>query len=490
MTKVDPQDAKFDPSQMEGIDQTELFAELCKDDFFFFVQEFWDTVIAEDPVYNWHIPYLCSELQKMAKRVIKGLPKRYDLIINIPPGTTKSTICSVMFPAWLWAVMPSARIIGASHVGNLAMDMSRKSRMIIKSEKYKKYFNVEIAKDCDGKSQIANTARGERYAVGVGGAVIGKHAHFILIDDPLDPKATGKEAAAAIPEAKHWFDEVIPTRKVSKAVTPMIVIMQRLHEDDPTGHLLEKARVTGKPIRHICLPATMEYDVMPACLKQHYINGLLDPDRLSQQILDDMATDMTDYAMAGQFGQNPVPRGGGEFDPEQITIHDAPTSPMKEIVRYWDKAGTQGKGCYTVGLKMGKDVNGRFWILDIVRGRWRSDIRNRITKNTAAVDGRKVRIGIEQEGGSGGKESAENSVKELAGFLVIKDRPSGDKETRAEPFAIQVNNGNVSMIRAPWNTDFTGELRYWPNSKFKDQIDAASGAFSLLTRKKKMGTIC
>jgi predicted phage terminase large subunit-like protein len=480
---------EFKKEDLNKIDEDKLFANLCREDFYFFVEEFWDVIIAEDPVWNWHIPYLCNELQKIAKRVIKGLPKRYDLIINIPPGTTKSTICSVMFPAWLWTVMPSARIIGASHVGNLANDMSRKSRMILKSEKYKRYFGIEIAKDCDGKEQIANTERGERYAVGVGGAVIGKHAHFILVDDPLDPKATGKEAAAAIPEAKHWFDEVIPTRKVDKAVTPMIVIMQRLHQDDPTGHLLEKAKQFDKPIRHICLPATTENEVLPPCLKRRYINGLLDPLRLSKEILEDMAKEMTSYAMAGQFGQTPVPRGGGEFDPEQITVHDAPTSLIKESVRYWDKAGTQGAGCYTVGFKLGRDINGRFWILDIVRGRWRSDIRNKITKNTAKIDGRKVRIGIEQEGGSGGKESAENSVKELAGYIVLKDRPTGDKETRAEPFAIQVNNGNVSMVRGNWNTDLISEMRYWPNSKYKDQIDAGSGAFSMLTRKKKMGPI-
>ena len=215
----------IDPKELERVDEDELIASICRDDFFEFVKEFWSTIIVEEPIYNWHIPFLCNELQKVARRVIKGLPKRHDLIINIPPGTTKSTICSIMFPAWLWTVMPSARIIGAAHVGTLAMTMSRKSRQIIKSEKYKRYFGIEIAKDCDGKGEIANTQTGERYAVGVGGEVVGRHFHFILIDDPLDPRATGKEAAAAIPEAKHWFDEVIPTRKVDKSITPMIVLL-------------------------------------------------------------------------------------------------------------------------------------------------------------------------------------------------------------------------------------------------------------------------
>jgi hypothetical protein len=120
-----------------NINPNKAKAELCKRNFFFFVQEFWSEIIPDDPVYNWHIEYLCDELQKIVERVARREDKLYDLVINIPPGTSKSTIATVMLPAWAWTIDSRIRNLTASYSASLSTDHAVKSRDIIKSDKYK-----------------------------------------------------------------------------------------------------------------------------------------------------------------------------------------------------------------------------------------------------------------------------------------------------------------------------------------------------------------
>jgi len=155
-----------------------------------------------------------------------------------------------------------------------------------------------------------------------------------------------------------------------------------------------------------------------------------------------------------------------------------------ETVRYWDKAGSQGKGAYTVGVRMHRLTNDRWIIDDVVRGQWASEERERIMRETAVVDGYNVIVGIEQEPGSGGKDSADATIRSLAGFSCFKEPPTGDKVFRADSFSVQVNNGNVSLMVGEWNHAYIEELRFFPFSTYKDQVDASSGAFRRLSSKR------
>lgn len=153
----------------------------CRARFFEFVKSFWDVIIKEDPVYNWHIEYLCDELQELTKFIVAREPKPYDIIINIPPGTSKSTIVTIMWPAWMWTQDASIRIITNSYSSDLSIEHSTKSRDIITSDKYKRLFpEVELRRDKSGKGSYENTSTGARYSTSTGGTITGKHAHCLV----------------------------------------------------------------------------------------------------------------------------------------------------------------------------------------------------------------------------------------------------------------------------------------------------------------------
>ncbi len=465
-----------------------LVRSICRESFYAFVQEFWHVVVPETPVWNWHIKYLCDEFQKDAERVFLGLPKIHDTICNISPGTTKSTILSVMAHPWVQCRMPTARSLCGSHTQQLTFELSRKARMVERSDMYKMAFpEIQPAPDQQTKSLFMNTQGGGRMACTVGGmSPMGFHAHFQIVDDPIDPQAAISEDEIA--SANHWMDEVIPSRKVNKEVTIMWLIMQRLHQIDPTGHLLGKGK---ENIRHINLPAEKDVRVKPAHLRRLYVDGLMDPIRLSRSMLDEARIDLGEYGYAGQYRQNPVPRGGGTFKTTYIEIDTPPHLVAKEwiaLVRYWDKAGTLRGGAYTVGLLMGKwrsqtapedGSEDQWWILDVVRGQWDASEREATIVQTAKIDGTRVTVGVEQEPGSGGKESAEATAARLVGYRVRIDRPTGDKQARADTWASLVNARRFKMRRSEWNHAFIDELKYFPKGQYMDQVDAGSGAFAL-----------
>lgn len=461
--------------------EIDLIRSVTRESYFEFVRNFWHTVVAEEPVWNWHIEKLCNHIQRVLERVFRGEPRQGDSICNISPGTTKSTVYSVFMMPWMWSRMPSAKGIFGSYSYDLAMDLSRKARDCILSELYSNCFpDVVLREDQNSKGYFANTKGGYRFCVGVKGSVTGMHGHVLVVDDPIDPNQAVSDLD--MQAANRWLQHTLPSRKVDKRVTPTFLVMQRLHEDDATALFLKRSNS-----KHICLPAEITEDVKPRSWRKYYQDGLMDPLRLSRQVLREAEEDLGQYAYAGQFLQNPAPPEGGMFKVDQFKHSDS-HPPMTRLVRFWDKAGTSGGGSFTVGVLMGTDETGGFWVLDVIRVRYDSARRERLIMDTAAMDGQGVIIGLEQEGGSGGKESTENTVRRLAGYKirVLKvGRSSGDKIDRADPFSSQVNAGNVTLVNKDWNVDYKTEFRHFPRGKYKDQVDASSGAFSLLYRRRR-----
>ena len=486
-----------------------LVREINNRSFYEFMKWAWPEIISEDLVENWHMEYICAELQQAAERVGENKPRLYDLLINVPPGTSKTSICLIFFPVWCWTRWYYLRFITASYSAALSLESAEASRDLIRSERFKAvYPELVIKEDKDTKSnyrvvKLQEPAKeghmprqlrgGNRFSTSVGGSLTGFHGHINIIDDPINPQKA--VSTTELDNTNRWMDHTLPTRKVDKKVTLTIIIMQRLHENDPSGHLLKKGK---KKIKHICLPGEcVKYGdmVKPALLKKYYVNGLLDANRLGVEELKELEYDLGQYGYAGQVGQNPVPPTGGMFQVDNfIVIEKMPAEVnIESICRYWDKAGTKEalnnkskKGpAYTVGTKMCKLKNGKYIVMHVKRGRWESHERERLIRMVAEADGKRVPIYHEQEPGSGGKQSAQETNRNLDGFHAEADRPQGDKIFRADPYSVQVNEGNVMLLRGDWNHDFIEEHRFFPLGTYKDQVDSASGAYSKLSRKKK-----
>jgi len=467
-----------------------------------FITCFWHVIVNDEFKTNWHIELLCEELEKVAYRVANNLPKLYDLIFNVPPGSTKTIICSIMFPAWCWTQWHWMRFITASYSDKLTLESAEHSRDLIRSEEFRQLYpelEIKVDKDAKGnfkvvKKEYVSPGRlprlhqgGSRFSTSVGGTSTGFHAHIIIWDDLLNPKQAASEVE--LDNANAFLSQTLSTRKTDKKVSAVVGIMQRLAQNDPTGFLLDRKKGS---IRLISLPGEIRNyrdQVSPKELIKYYKGDLLDPVRLGWDALKELEAELGQYGYAGQVGQKPTPPGGGMFKVDHFMMVQRLPDRVEYVhtVRYWDKAGSDGKGAFTVGVKMSKLIHGHYIIEDVKRGQWASEQREKIIRQTAEADGRGVEIGVEQEPGSGGKESAESTIRNLAGFSCFKDKPGkgdGNKAFRADPYSVQVNNGNVMMLTADWNHKYVDELRNFPFSTFKDQTDASSGAFHKLTGKR------
>ena len=476
-------------------------AEIFRRSYVDFVRGMWRTMSHEKPVWNWHVEYMCHCFQEKAERLFLGLPSEGILIANLPPGQTKSTVFSIASRGWLWTRMPHCQIMCSSHNSALSFELSQKARDVVRSDLYRGLFpHIRLRGDQNAVKKWMNTLGGWSFSCATGTSPVGRHGHVIISDDPIDPESAGREQSENITRANRYMSETLPSRLIpSNGASFMVLTHQRLAQNDPTGYLLERYRGTNRA-QHVCLPSQDSDKVHPPALRALYQKngGLLNPVHLSEQVLENKRLDLGDFGYAGQYDQDPVARGGNMFDVGVFSTRIVKAMPIgiefESAIRYWDMAiSTKKTGCYTVGVLMArqtlKDGLPIYWILDVVRGKWPSHIREDQVLLTAEADARRFggrrnfKIGIEQEGGSAGEKVAQDFIRLLGGYNVISDSPNGqgDKPTRAEPFSRMVNRGGVYMVAGDWNNDYLEEMRYFPKSKWKDQMDASSGGFNILS---------
>lgn len=459
-------------------------AELCRRSLFKFVQEFWEVIIPEDPVWNWHIEYLCNEIQQDALRICKlpqkmqeGFllpekprePKLHDDLVNVPPGSSKSTIITVMLPAWIWTVDATIRVISASYSGDLSQDHAVKSRDIIQSDKYKSYFpEIEIRADQNNKNNYKNTKNGERYATSVGGTIMGIHAHLIIIDDPLNPKQSASESELL--SAGNFVETTLSTRKVDKKVTLTIMVMQRLNELDPSGIWLRKRDQEGKKVKHICLPARLSDKVYPPELKSRYVDNLLDPVRMDNEVLLAAAIELGSYGFAGQMGQNPAPEDGGIWQKWIIPVPDKDMPSRESMTSYgtgWDTAYTENTTNAASAYVTSGMFNNKMYI-DAV-GCFHKEFPDLINMMRMLPEPHYI------EAKASGKSAAQTLI--VAGIAAIEVEVPGDKIVRARSATPKAEAGMVfcraSILNFIYYDEDQGILKF-PNGAKKDLADALS----------------
>lgn len=462
-------------------DILEIEREACRRSLSTFVKQAWHLLEpGQKYIHGWHVDAICEHLEAITGGDITRL------LINIPPGTMKSTLTSVFWPAWEWGPkgLPQTRIIGASHEQGLAVRDTRKMRNLIVSDWFQNLWPTVLSGDQNQKTFYENEKTGFRQACAVA-SMTGKRGDRVIWDDPHSVESSISDAHRET--ALRVFQETLPTRLNNPDASAIVIVMQRLHENDVSGYIIEN----DLGYTHLCLP--MEYEPERRCVTSIGFQDprteegeLLFPGRFSREVVERDKKVMGEYAVAGQFQQRPAPRKGGFFDWECLQIVDK-LPQMVSIVRYWDKAGTAGGGARTAGVKMGKGVDGCFYVMDVVKGQWAASKREPIIKATSELDGQSVAIWIEQEPGSGGKESAESTIKNLSGYNVKAERATGDKSLRAEPYSVQVAAGNIKVLRKDWTQEFIDEHKSFPRGKFKDQIDASSGGFNKLAIKTRPG---
>ena len=443
----------------------------CREDFYFYAR--W--IFLQRHGYKWqqaaHHRTICDALMK----IYRGECKR--LIINIPPRYSKTSLIEA-FIGWTLGHNPDSEYIYTSYSSRLASNSTWQVREIVQSETYQQIFpECVLRQDSQARDEWRTTAGGIVYATGAGGTITGygagKHrpgwGGGILIDDPLKPEDARSETMRQ--NVLDWFPNTLESRKNSPD-TPIIIIMQRLHEEDLSGWLLNGGN--GEEWEHVCLPALREDGTA------------LWPDKHDAEKLRQMQ-DAAPYTFAGQYQQRPSPAEGGLFKPDRITFVDD-IDPLWQIswVRGWDLASTTN-GDWTAGAKLGRLPDGRFIIGDMARLRVGPDERDAAMLSTARRDSFLVKVSIPQDPGQAGKTQVLYLTRQFAGFKVVTSPESGDKVTRAEPLASQINVGNVLMLRGNWNDALIDEMRMFPNGTFDDQIDALSRSFAELIDGNHLG---
>lgn len=397
-----------------------------------------------------------------------------DYLVNIPPGTTKSTIFSVMLPAWAWTVDPTLRIGTASYNQALAIDFAIKSRDIIQSDQYRRWYgDIEIKEDLNNKSHYKNKKTGERYVTSIGGTATGFHAHFWVIDDPLNAKDEASEAA--LKTANDFMDTTLPTRKVDKEVTVLMLIMQRLNEMDPSGNWLSKK---GKVVKFTKLPATSDGDVQPPELKEKYIDGKLDPIRMTDAVLAEAKIDLGAYGYAGQYQQEPAPEVGGIWQKWFIPVKDADFPTPDEMESYgtdWDTAYTENdKNAASAGIACGK-IGNKMYIdkIDYVYKEFPQLVQWMLTWPEPHYI----------EGKASGKSIKQVLVNNGVNAIEVEVKGGSDKIARARMATPYAQAGRIycreSILNKLYNDEQQGILKF-PRAPKKDVADALAQAIQRL----------
>lgn len=443
-------------------------------------------------VHNWHMDAICEHLEAVSRGEI------LKLVINIPPRFAKSLILSVFWPCWEWSTKPSMKWIYSSYAANLAIRDSIKCKDLIQSEFYQLLFGDVFQLTTEHQEKLVNNRHGSRFATSVGGGATGEGGDRIVTDDPH--KIEEIESDIVRQAVIDWWDQTMNTRLNDPKRSARVIVMQRLHEDDLSGHVL------AQKLGYVHLNLPMEYDssrkknftgikwfnpitrqVEPFADPRTREGELLFPARFGLREVNDLKATLGDYGYASKYQQVPVPKGGAMFHRAwfENTFRQFAPVEVQRVIRYWDKAGTSGGGAYTVGCRMSITSDKRVFVEDIARAQLADLDRENLIRQTAMFD-RRIRpsteIWIEQEPGSGGKDAAAATIRNLAGFYVQVERPSGDKLARASPYAAYCQAGNVHLIEAEWNEAYLRELEFFPRGKYKDQVDASAGAFNKLFR--------
>src|ERR1700719_2886005 len=419
---------------------------------------------------NWHV--------EIIRKVDRGPPRQIPrLIINLPPRHLKSLLASIAFPAWCLGHDPSAQILCVSYAQDLAGKLARDCRSIMMSPWYRRIFPTRLAPHRQAVQEFITTRQGYRLATSTGGVLTGRDADIILIDDPLKPEEALSEAQRRA--ANDWYDHTLYSRQNDKRRSAIVLIMQRLHEDDPVGHVLAQ-----EPWEVLSFPAIAEADEV------HQIETIWGPrsfrrgqgealhlGREPLEILEGIRRTIGEYNFAGQYQQSPAPLGGGMVKAEWFKSYRENEQPerFEQIVQSWDTATkatelSDFSVCTTWGVK-GRDL----FLLNVLRKRLEFPALKRAVREQQGLFNANVVL-IED------KASGTQLIQELivdGCHAITRYKPEGDKIMRLHAQTATIENGFVHLPEAAhWLPDYLAEFMLFPKARYDDQVDSTAQALA------------
>jgi predicted phage terminase large subunit-like protein len=459
------------------IDQQAVLSAILRTDFKAFVRKVFEEVSGADEFKdNWHIDAVCSFLTDMRDGEFnRG-------IINIPPRCLKSIICSVALPAWLLGLNPKTRIICASYSDDFALKLASDCKRIIQSPWYQEVFpNTSLTKTATG--DFETISNGGRFTASISGGVTGRGADWIIVDDPLKPQDAMSDSMRE--KVNEWYRSTLLSRLNNKTDGKILLIMQRLHEDDLSGYILS----TDASFRCVRLPMISEADelirINPMSSEQakyivRKVGGLLHSERDDQAIVDKLRFDLGEYAFSAQYQQNPTPFGGCMVKKDKMHWYPAPiTTGFSKIILSWDTASkvtsdAAYSSCVTIGVSQ---QNKNMYVLDCFRARLdfpalvsaAIDMRDKAMEN---YNCRNADIIIEDA------SSGTQLLQELKGrgITAVPITAGKSKEVRFAGITPRIESGECLFpaYNPVWWFEFEKELLAFPSCKYKDQCDALS----------------
>ena len=452
-----------------------LEAELLRRSLHDFSRESWKELEpGTEFIDNWHLRVIDEHLEAVTSGRIQ------NLIINMPPRCMKSTKVSVQWPAWEWTKDPTRQYLTASHAEPLAIRDAFKMRTLVEGLWYQRHFGdtVTLHPDQNAKGRFMTTRNGHRIVTSVGGSAIGEGGSRRVIDDPHDPKKA-MFSLAALKEVIDWWDNTMVSRLNSPKTDATVIIHQRVHELDLTGHELRNH--PGK-YEHLCIP--MRYDGIRrrTCLGEYdprtNLGELLWAERFGEHEVQALERSLGTYGVAAQLQQQPAPLGGGLIKLAWFSEYGAPPARFDRVVQSWDTAQKDEvlnafSVCETWGL-----VGAAHYLLDVYREQVDYPRLKRDAIDLAALDrqryGRLDAVLIEDKASG---ISLIQDLRRTKGYAapVLAIEPEGDKLTRAATCSPTIEAGLVFLPEhAVWRPEFESEVTKFPNSATKDQVDALS----------------
>lgn len=491
---------KHNPEIRERYNDAQRDPEQIASSFLSFLRLAWPHAGIDKPfVCNWHHELLCSEYESLAAGDF------LRMLVNQPPGTTKSLIAGVFFMAWRWTINPRESCFYGSYSDEIPKTTNRHLKTLLTSKWYRRRWGKKFTITKCTEKDIVNSAGGWRIGRGVGGGGTGQHPDYVFVDDPQKGIATS--SANEMRKAALWYANTLATRGIMKNARHAI-IQQRLATNDLSGVVLGEvdaqdndntddgnalAELSAKYIwHHVCLPMRFK----PESEYRHPKDPrtapgeLLWPDVMNQE---HVAATINGMRLAGepnpeaQLDQHPRQSQSNMF-PDigecRIAFANLPRLIQQgRAIRSWDRAGTEGDGDYSVGVLIVK-LEGRYYILDVVRKQLHFTQRDELICRTAQHDARMFptyRVVNEIMPGPDGKQVHSELARKLAAIGVhLSGQPATkSKPVRAAPFSGAVANSLVFVLDGkPWTDRFIDEYSRFPNGSYDDQVDAGAHGYN------------